>query len=236
VAGKVTATLTLPGTALVERYAEPTIADVDGFANGLAAHRVAAGPSPAGFPGYAGAGFSLSVFPTNVPQGVEPSFVLTPQGTQSNAGGPAAPAAEAAAQRFLAQFNLLPTYANRVDVSVSAQAPTVVHYVVQLQGRDLVGADGAPLGLAVAVEQDGTVLQASGPLPLTVQSAVYPLAPFADLARTAAASTSVTLDHAALVYVLAYDQPGVGYLEPAVLFTGAGKSVLVPAVAPAQLR
>jgi hypothetical protein len=236
--GRVTATLALPATAVVQRYAEPSPQNADGFASAVNAHRVITPGNPGIIATYSGAGFTLSVLPTNAPQGVEPSFVLTPQGGEPNGSGPPAAAAQDAAQQFLSRFNLLPAFPTRPEVATTPNAPTVVRYVTQVEGHDLVSTDGAPLGLAVVVKADGSVFQANGPLPLLrFESSAYPLAPFADLARLAATATAATLDHAALVYVLAFDaQQGFGYLEPAVLFTGAGKSVLVPAVAPAQLR
>ena len=234
-AGSVTATLTLPPSAIVQRYAEPSATEADGFASGVNAHRSAAAAGASSLGIYSGAGFSLSIFPTNAPQGIEPSFVLTPQGGEPNGSGPAAAAAQDAAQRFLAQFNLVPPASNRLDVAVMPNTPTVVRYVVQVQGHDLVSTGGTPIGLSVVVKADGSVFQANGPLPLSFSPSTYPLAPFADLARLAAGATSATLDHAALVYVLAFDGR-FGYLEPAVLFTGSGRSVLVPALAPAQLK
>jgi len=236
--GRVTATLALPATAIVQRYAEPSAQDADGFASAMNARAATVPGNPGLIATYSGAGFSLSIFPTNASQGVEPSFVLTPQGSEPNGSGPAPAAAQAAAQQFLARFNLVPASPTRTDVTATPNAPTVVRYVTQVDGHDLVSTDGAPLGLAVVVEGDGSVFQANGPLPvLKFESSAYPLTPFADLARLAAAATESTLDHAALVYVLAFDgQQGFGYLEPAVLFTGSGKSVLVPAVAAARMR
>lgn len=232
--GKVTASLALPPTAAVVRYAEPTAADADGFASTVSAHR-AATLNPADAQVYAGSGFSLSIFPTNAPQGLLPSFVLTPQSSEPNGSGPDAATAQDAAQRFLQRFSIQAPMPNRVDIRVTPNAPTVVRYISLVQGYDQVATDGTPVGLSVVVKADGSVFQANGPLPLTVTSSEYPLAPFADLARTAASATSATLDRAVLVYVLAFDGQ-YGYIEPAVLFTGGGKNVLVPAVDPSLLR
>src|SRR5581483_4846333 len=216
-AGQVTATLALPATAPVARFAEPTAADADAFASRPNASRPPT--TAAGLAQYAGSGFALSILPTNAAQGLPPSYVLTPQGAEPNGSGPAAADAEADAAQFLQRFNLAPPSPNRVDATVTPNAPTVVRYIVQVDGHDQVSTGGTPVGLAVVVKADGGVFQANGPLPVTDTLSPYPLASFADLARTAAGATSATLDQAALVYVLAFDGQ-FGYLEPAVLFSG----------------
>lgn len=219
----------LPGSAPVYRYAEPPPADADGFASGHGAHPLTVAPSGARL--YQGDGFALTVLPTNAPQGLEPAFVLTPQGREPEGSGPQAAAAEAAAQRFLDQYRLSAPQPARVEATVAAGVPTVVRYVPQLNGADLVTTAGTPAGLAVVVKADGGVFQASGPLPLALQSALYPLASYDQLARAAGPG----YDRAALVYVLAFDGR-YGYLEPALLFSGPRGRLVVPAVSPSSLR
>ena len=233
--GGVTATLALPATAVVERYAEPSSQDADGFANAVNAHR-GDGPRQSRHHRHLrGAGFSLSVFPTNASQGVEPSFVLTPQGSEPNGGGPAAPPPRTPpSSSSLGSTSFPPS--PPAPTSPTPKAPTVVHYVTQVEGRDLVGADGAPLGLAVVVRPTDPSSRPTARCRSQFESSAYPLAPFADLARTRRPRLPPPRPSRARLCPRFDDQPGVGYLEPAVLFTGAGKSVLVPAVAPAQLR
>ena len=218
----------LPGSAPVYRYAEPPPADADGFASSHGA-RPTTVASAARL--YQGAGFTLTVLPTNAAEGIQPSFVLTPQGREPEGSGPAAGDAEAAARRFLDQQHLQAPEPARVEATVAPNLPTVVRFVPQLNGADLLTTAGTPAGLAVVVKADGSVFQASGPLPLSLQPALYPLAPYAQLAQQAGPG----YDHAVLVYVLAFEG-GYGYLEPAVLFTGPGGRRLVPAVAPSSLR
>ncbi len=232
--GRVTASLALPAELPVLRYAEPSSADADGFASQVKARR-AAGPTSGPIASYTGDGFVLSVLPTNAPQGILPAFVLTPKGGEPNGSGPDAAAAQNDAAGFLARFQLQVPTPNRVEVSVVPNAPTVVRYVQQVGGYDEVDTAGAPVGLTVVVKADGGVFQANGPRPLNFDTSIYPLAPFSDLAHQAVAATSATLDRAVVVYVVAFDGQN-GFLEPAVLFSGGGKHVLVPAVASDQLR
>jgi len=113
---------------------------------------------------------------------------------------------------------------------------------------------GAHAGADVAVGSDGTVLRATMPVRLDLMSVGLPARAAKQAAQdalTIAAPATVgliptprvRLTQAKLVYIAVQD--GVyGYFEPAVLFTGVfrvggaryEKRVLVPALAPSQLR
>jgi len=114
----------------------------------------------------------------------------------------------------------------------------------------LVGSHGERYGIEADV-QNGQVLGAAGPLPLSLASAMYPLITNDQAVRMALASApsssqaiqpqpTVNLTSVELVYALAWSN-GQGFYEPAYLFSGTfqyngqtyTKRVLVPLVDPA---
>jgi len=159
----------------------------------------------------------------------------------------------------LARLGLTPTWRSAAIVlrlNQSTDQPLI--YVVQYQrlipigGGEVAGevnGNGDPSGAQVLVDSGGHILEISGTLPLAEQPATYPLRAASTAITAAVAATPVTnesgsvpvvrLTHATLVYTTVRSG-GVGYLEPAYLFTGQftrdgyryEKRVLVPALAP----
>jgi len=230
-------------SAPVYRYAEPTTATADQFAASLGAS-----PQP-GTGSYSGPGFVLAVNGT-VPSPLrEPSFSLTPDRSSLPAPGPTA---IATANAFLTAHNLLPAWPFVVAMVPAADVVRVLYlrqFAVQgVRQAYLVDGVGERHGLEVDL-RGGEPLQAVGPLPLSLDTADYPIISSDQAVRAAvtsksaaAASLAVTptvrLTTVELVYALAVAGDHSFY-EPAFLFSGTftnngvtyEKRVLVPAVA-----
>ena len=248
----------VPASAPVYRFALPTAADADAFAARLGGRLVVAGtgldPRTYRLPG----GYQMDVALED-PVAGEAVFIMN-RDMGPNAQRPLGEAgARAAADAELARLNLTPSWTFAVSVAPFIQfGETVPLYDVQYQRliqvsktetAGEVDGDGKPSGVLVTVDSNGKVLRVAGLLRLAEQSATYPLrAPstVVDSALKAPAlekgpttTPAVTLTTVTLVYITVRSN-GVGYLEPAYLFTGRytveghtfEKRVIVPALAP----
>jgi hypothetical protein len=241
------------GAAPVFRYHEPSTNTADQFASSLGAaldHR------PAGYLGlYEATDYTLTVRGTVQSPPQEPAyFILSAPSMPEIAAAGAAPAD--IAELFLAEHSLTPQWPFTTATKAGPETTKV-----QLQRQfdvpgyglaSLVDAGGSPYGLEVDLNGARPVL-ASGPLPVSVESAPYTLissdqAIRAALARSApsaaanpVAPVAVQLTTANLVYTLvaAGDH---SFYEPEFLFSGAFqvngvsyvKHILVPALTPSQ--
>ena len=237
--------------APVFRYQEPSTVVADQFATSLGA---ISRPRPAGYLGsYDTTDFNVLVRGT-VPTlpAREPSFTLLP--IKPIAPIEAAGGAADVALVILAQHSLAPTWPYTPQALVSGDQATVTllrQFSIPGYGNAyLIDSTGARYGLEVDL-QGNRPLRAMGPLPLSLESASYPLISGDEAVRSvlesappAAVSPNapvVTLTTVELVYTLvtAGDH---SFYEPAILFSGTftagGKTydrrVLVPAIDPSQ--
>ena len=232
-------------SAPVFRYTEPSAADADQFASTLGASRQAG----AGVLGsYAGNGFVLAVSGTSVSPVREPSYAITPDRSKLPAPGPTP---IDTANAFLAAHGLVPAWAYTVTTMNAADVVRVLY----LREFDVPGTGLAyvtdPTGERYGIEVDlrgGQPLQAFGPMPLYLDSAMYPVIS-ADQAvksalatspnRTASNIPTVLLTRVDLAYALAIAGDHSFY-EPVFVFSGTFtqngvgyvKRVIVPAVGP----
>jgi hypothetical protein len=236
-------------TAPVYRYAEPTSAAADQFASSLGASRQSGAPGQAGLGSYSGTGFVLGVTGTIPSPPREPFFYLTPDRSTLPAPGPTETDTSNA---FLAAHNLVPAWPYVVAIVPSADVVRVLYlrqFAVQGVGQVyMVDGVGERHGLEVDM-RGGQPLQVGGPLPVSLDSADYPIISGDQAVRAAVASKSaapaslavpptVRLTKVELVYALAVGGDHSFY-EPAFLFSGTftnngvtyEKRVLVPAVA-----
>lgn len=236
-------------SAPVYRYSEPAAATADLFAASLGASRQSGAAVPAGLGSYSGAGFVLAVTGTTPSPVREPSFDLTPDRSTLPPPGPTATDTAAA---FLSAHNLLPAWPFVVVTVSSADVVRVLYlrqFAVQGVGQAyLVDGVGERRGLEVDL-RGGQPLQAVGPLPVTLETAGYPIISAGQAVKLALASSpagpasmqpipTVRLTTVQLVYALAIAGDN-GFYEPAFLFSGTftnngvtyEKRVLVPAVA-----
>jgi hypothetical protein len=250
----------VPSSARVYRFILPTPGEEDAFATRLGAtfqsasaaeQRIYRGPD----------GYALSIGPDPVAQ--EPTFRLSRQASPSPNQPFTDAAAHAAADAELARLSLTPAWKVAVQVSklnASSDQPLifVVHYqrLIPLPDGSIAGevdGIGDPSGVQVSVDSGGQILEISGTVRLAEQSAAYPLRAPSALANAAVSATpapqesgpvpAVNLTLATLVYTTV-ESDGIGYMEPAYLFTGTfsrsqdtlEKRVLIPAVAPSALR
>jgi hypothetical protein len=239
--------LSLPITsAPVFRYYEPTNYEADQFANSLGASSV---QGRAGFLGtYAGSDLNVQVRGSFQSPAQEPYFYVTPSATKATS----VTAATDAAYAFLSSHSLVPSWPYTITAATTGNF-TKLHYLRQFTvpsfgNASLVDSNGVPYGMEVDV-QSGQVVTVMGPLPLNMDSAIYPIIS-ADQAVSLALSTAcqscsrppgesgVQLDQADLVYVLVV-VGNQGFYEPAILFSSTsstnGVHVLVPAVDQSQL-
>ena len=184
----------------------------------------------------------------------EPSFDLTPDRSTLPDPGPTA---TKTADAFLAAHNLLPAWPY-VVATVTVPSADVVRvlylrqFAVQGVGQTyMVDGVGERHGLEVDL-RGGQPLQAAGPLPVTLDSADYPVISAGQAVQSALKSSpaaaasieptpTVRLTTVELVYALAFAGDH-GFYEPAFLFSGTFthngvtyvKRVLVPAVDPSQ--
>jgi hypothetical protein len=241
------------GTAPVFRYQEPSTDTADQFAASLGA---ALERRPAGLLGlYTASDYTLTVRGTvQAPLQGPAYFILS----ASSLPGVAAAGAQPAdiAELFLAEHSLAPQWPYTTVVDGTADQ-LKVHFLRQFDAPGyglayLVDAGGNRYGLEVDLNGNRPVL-ASGPLPVSLDSAPYPIISGDQAVRAALASSAppqaanpaqpvaVQLTSAELVYTLvaAGDH---SFYEPAFLFSGAfqvngvqyEKRVLVPAVVPSQ--
>lgn len=250
----------VPSSAPVYRFALPSIADDDAFAVRLGATPPAAGSTgePRSYRGPDGYMMSISKDPV----AGEPTFILAREVSPSPNRPSTEDAAHAAADAELARLGLTPSWRSTVQVSrlnTSPDQPLIfaVQYqrVIPLGGSAVapeVDGNGDPSGIQVWVDSGGHILRISGAVRLAEQPATYPLrAPSTAITAAVTATPvtnesgpvpSVTLTKATLVYTTAASG-GVGYLEPAYLFTGRftqngfpyEKRVLVPAISPSAI-
>jgi hypothetical protein len=247
-----------PAPALVYRYQEPAPVLADQFATSLGAGPGKQIATPGYLGSYVAQDFGLSITSSWPSPPREPRFFLTPVGVGPSAGDP-----QTAATAFLATHSLLPTapYAVAVDpFTVQGQSANYVRvqYLREFQLPDtstafLVGPLADRYGTEV-VFVEGRPYVADGPLPVSLDSASYPLITAGQAVQQALASSPsgsqvinpkpvVKLDQVELVYALAFSG-AQGFYEPAYLFSGTFqyqgqtmvKRVLVPAVDPSQLN
>lgn len=240
------------GAAPVYRYREPSTNAADQFASSLGA---ALERRPAGFLGlYTASDYTLTVRGTvqAPPQGPA-YFILSAPSLPGVTAAGAQPAD--IATLFLAEHSLAPQWPYTTVVDGPTDQPKV-HFLRQFDAPGyglayLVDAGGNRYGLEVDLDGDRPIL-ASGPLPVSIDSAPYPiisgdqavhaaLASSAPPAAGAGPAVAVQLTSAELVYTLvaAGDH---SFYEPAFLFSGSfqvngvkyEKRVLVPAVDPSQ--
>ena len=239
--------LNLP-SAPVFRYREPSTKTADQFASSLGAIAQA---RPAGYLGsYNTTEFNLQVRGTVQSPAREPWFTLFPISSLPSidaAGGPADVAVV-----FLAEHSLVPSWPyTPAVVTTGEQTKVTLLRQLDLSGYGkvfFIDSSGERYGLEVTLKGN-TALTASGPLPLSLESASYPIISGDEAVRSALASSppaaggasapTVALTEAELVYVLVVAGDHSFY-EPGVLFSGKftvsgttyTKRVLVPAVDP----
>jgi len=236
-------------TAPVFRYHEPSTNTADQFATSLGAVLVS---RPAGYLGsYQTTDFSVRVRGTIQSPPREPSYIVLPiasTGAIDAAGGPAD-----VALVFLAERSLAPSWQYTSDVVVSGDVSKVTlmrQFGVTGYGYAYL-VDGAGERYGIEVDVNGNrPISATGPLPLSLDTASYPIISADEAVRSALASSpaattagvpTATLTTAELVYsmVVAGDH---SFYEPSVLFSGTFtvngityvKRVLVPALDPSQ--
>jgi hypothetical protein len=237
-------------SAPVYRYVEPASADADQFAASLRASPQPGPGSPAGLGSYSGTGFVLGVTGTTASPLREPFFYLTPDRSSLPAPGPTD---AATADAFLAAHNVMPAWPYVLAIVPSPDVVRVLYlrqFAVQGVGQVfMVDGLGERHGLEVDL-RGGQPMQAAGPLPVTLDSADYPIISAGQAVQSALKSASigpasiepiptVRLNTVELVYALAIAGDHSFY-EPAFLFSGTfthngviyTKRVLVPAVAP----
>ena len=230
-------------SAAVYRYHEPDSLEADRFAGSLGARLVDRQGGNLGY--YSTASYTLAVRGTVQAPPANPAYFI------ASVSIPPVTAAGASMQDiatiFLAEHNLLPTWKYTVTVDTTGD-PARVHFerVFNVPGygdAHVVDASGARSGLEVDISGRRPVL-VIGPLPVTLDTAFYPIVSPADAVNAAPAQASgptVQVTQAELVYVLvpAGDH---SFYEPAYLMSGTFdlggtkmvKHVLVPAIAPSQ--
>jgi hypothetical protein len=236
-------------SAPVFRYQEPSITAADQFATSLGA---VFRSRPAGYLGsYETTDFNVLVRGTVQSPAHEPSFTILPLAPIEPieaAGGPANVAIV-----FLAQHSLAPAWPYTSDASVAGDQAKVTllrQFAVAGYGYAyLIDGGGERYGVEVDLLGNRPT-RAAGPLPLSLETASYPIISADDAVRSALASSpgaaasgtpAVALTEAELVYALVYAGDHSFY-EPAILFSGKFtvdgiayvKRVLVPAVDPSQ--
>jgi hypothetical protein len=249
----------VPASAPVYRFKLPTVADADAFAARLGAKLVSAG-SPPEARTYRLPGFQLFVALNDAAAG-EPTWGMNTTAGSGTNRPYTEDAARQAADAELAKRGLTPTWKASVQVTRFQAFPNQpVYYIVEYQrviplpdGNEALEVDsmGDPAGIQVMVDTQGHVVRMAGILRLSEESAAYPLrAPSTAVSAAVSASPAtstgidsgppptVALNKVTLVYTTV-SANGVGYMEPAYLFTGIfergghkyEKRVLVPALA-----
>ena len=207
---------TLPSLPLllpIYRYDEPSASDLAAAAARLRAQ----------------AGIPVSVAPSNLASGLEPSFSASGAAPSAPLGGPIE-----TASAFLASHGLTPSFAFQASLAASGRQ---VDYGRLFDGPDgpipEVRRTGSPAGLSV--DLGSAVVRVSGPLDLPFASAPYPLRSATAALGAAGVRTTAgpaAFNRAQIVYLLVISG-GHGYYEPALLLVGPGGSILAPVVAQA---
>jgi hypothetical protein len=245
-------TLNVTATSLpVFLYREPTAADADQFATSLGAAPVT--PTQGTLGTYAGGDLGLVVNGTVARPAREPTFILTEVKSKSaQVGSDSVRAATA----YLADRSLIPTWPYETVVQKSGSTVRVKFLrsfdVPGLGAANLVDGVGERYGIEVDIVDGQPRVVETGPLPLTLDSAGYPIISSDQAVRAALATSSnpyggtvypvVQLTKAELVYKLVWAGDHSFY-EPAFLFSGTFtdqgvtkvKRVLIPAVGPSFL-
>jgi hypothetical protein len=234
--------------APVFRYQEPSTNTADQFATSLGAILVS---RPAGYLGsYDTTDFNVRVRGSIQSPPSEPTFVILP--IASVTPGEAAGGPVDMALVFLAEHSLAPSWQYTSNSVVDGDVAKVTLYrqfgVSGYGFAYLVDGGGQRYGLEVDLK-GSTPASATGPLPLSLDTASYPIISADEAVRSALASSTAagagvptaTLTTAELVYslVVAGDH---SFYEPSILFSGTFtvdgatyvKRVLVPAVDPSQ--
>ena len=240
--------------APVFRYTEPSAVVAEQFAASMGASTTKE-EARVGFLGtYAGQDFSVT-FESTAPQlPREPYFMLMQTDGPHYYGGNIEPIVNG----FLARYGLTPSWSYVSSLNQSGNAIRVDY----LRTFSLPGEEGAAFlidgtGERYGIEVDllgGQVRSASGPLPLDLDSAYYPLIANDRAVGMALQSAPVSsqgiqpvpavdLSRVELVYALAVAN-GQGFYEPVYMFSGTfqyngqtyTKRVLVPLVDPSQRR
>jgi hypothetical protein len=232
----------------VYRYREPTAQDAEQFAAALGA-APAAQQTPGSLGTYSGDNFVLVVTGSVARPAKEPSFNLSELSARTAAGTDPVRVATS----YLAARSLIPAWSYQTEVTRAGNITRV--WFVRLfdtnQGQvPLVDGKGARYGIEVEIKSGQPRVVETGPLPLAIDSATYPVitsdqairAVLATSAAPSAGTPVVRLTKAELVYVLAWAGDHSFY-EPAYLFSGTFidqgvtkvKLVLVPAVGPSFL-
>ena len=232
-------------------YREPTPAAADQFATSLGASQAA--PAQGALGTYAGDNFTLAVYGTVARPAREPTFVLSEVKPKSATAG-SDPVVTATS--YLAARSLMPTWPYQTVVQ-KAGSTVLVKFLrsfdVPGQGlTSLVDAVGERYGIEVDIVSGQPRVVETGPLPLSLDSALYPIITSEQAVRAALATSStayggtaypvVQLTQAELVYKVVWAGDH-SYYEPAFLFSGTlidhgvtkVKRVLVPAVGPSFL-
>jgi hypothetical protein len=244
-------TLEVSAAALpVYRYSEPTRAEADVFAA-----KVGAAPSAdvaqGGIGVYAGPEFTMVVLASVAQPPREPYFNVSDlKSTVSNTGDKVM-----VATAYLAAHHLLPTWPYQTDVQLLGGATVRVDFLRSFDvpgvGRaSLVNSYGLPYGTQVDFAPGTAGAFESGPMPVALQPAAYPIISADQAIRSMGAASApgsssvpvVRITKAELVYTLVSGGDH-GYYEPAYLFSGtfsnngvlSVKRVLIPAVAPSLL-
>ena len=230
-------------TAPVFRYQEPNSVAADGFAASLGARLVDRTAGNLGY--YATSSYTLAVRGTVQQPPSSPAYFI------ASVSIPPVSAAGASAKEiatlFLAEHSLLPQW--RYTVSVDSSGDPVKVWFERLfdvpgyGDAHLVDSTLARSGLEADVTGQRPVL-VMGPLPVSLDSASYPIVSPAEAVNAAPSTPSaptIQMTQAELVYVLvpAGDH---SFYEPAYILTGTVelggtgmvKHVLVPAVDPSQ--
>jgi hypothetical protein len=236
-------------SAPVFRYFEPASATADQLATSLGVASIS--PAAGDIGTYAGTNLQLQVRGTIQSPPLEPFFYLVPSGTPP-ATSSAAPTDIATS--YLAALSLAPAWPYTVATDAVADV-TRVRFLRQFDvpsygPAHVVDGNGDKYGIDVDVK-GGRPVAVSGPLPLGLDSANYPIisagaavsmALSSEVGQAGAAvEPTVNLNTAELVYVLVVAGDHSFY-EPAILFSGTlsvnghtySKRVLVPAVDPRQ--
>ena len=243
--------LQVTATALpVYRYTEPTRADADAFAA-----KVGAAPSAdvaqGGIGVYAGRDFTLVVLASVAQPPREPYFNVSDLKSTVKSTGDSV----AVATAILAAHHLLPTWPYQTAVQTIGGTTVRVDFLRSFDvpglGRlSLVDSTGNPYGTQVDFAPGTAGAFETGPMPLTIDPATYPIISAAQAIQSLGASSApsggsipvVRITKAELVYTLVWGGDH-SYYEPAYLFSGtfsnhgvpSVKRVLIPAVVPSLL-
>ena len=233
----------------VFRYREPTEADAEQFAAALGA-APAAQQTPGSLGTYSGDDFVLEVTRSVAQPAKEPSFNLTELNAKTAGSDPVR-----VATSYLAARSLIPAWSYQTEVAKAGDITRVrfVRLFDTNQGQvALVDGQGNRYGIEVDIKSGQPRVVETGPLPLSIDSATYPVITSDQAVRAALATSApqvggpqnpvVRLTKAELVYVLVWAGDHSFY-EPAYLFSGTFsdqgvtkiKRVLVPAVGPSFL-